>query len=124
MEAIVIPSWAPASISDTRCIAPRAILARALPVAASCSILVRRAAMRANSAATKNALAARSTTPATRPQLVTGGPRTSRCRPLRHRVVILVAQVAADDLLNHVVEGEEPGDAASFVDHDREVATL
>jgi hypothetical protein len=61
-EHIVMPSCAPASISESSRMPARAERAALLPSAASCSIRERREARRANSAATKNPLSARSTT--------------------------------------------------------------
>ena len=61
-EHIVMPSCAPASIRVSSRIPASAETARLLPSAASCSIRERRAASRANSAATKNPLSASRTT--------------------------------------------------------------
>ena len=59
-EHTVIPSWAVASIEPICSRAARQVAARALPAAANGSSAERRAAIAANSAPTKNALARRS----------------------------------------------------------------
>jgi hypothetical protein len=56
-QQIVMPSWAAASISDTRSIAPSVTRAARLPAAALGSMALRRAEMSANSAPTKKAFA-------------------------------------------------------------------
>ena len=56
-DAIVMPSWAPASCNDSSRVAPSASRAEREPSAARVSSFVRREAMSANSTATKNPLA-------------------------------------------------------------------
>jgi hypothetical protein len=61
-EQIVMPSWAPASISETFLLALMTIFARALPCSSNASSRSRRDEIRLNSAPTKNAFASSRTT--------------------------------------------------------------
>ena len=66
-EQMVMPSWLVASMSVACSIAHSAVFAARLPASASGSICERRAEMTANSAPTKKALTASSTTSQTSP---------------------------------------------------------